>query len=202
MIKNTFIFIAISLLIISCGKGTISIDENQYEPKIVVDGYLQPGHSVDKIYIWRNFLVNQNLDNFDIVLDDADVWLTDVSDDRPFRLSYYPDSAWFRYTGSDLDIKYGHQYRLDITAVIDGKNLAASSTTTTPNPGFHILNINYDTLNYRQRNESDDILTFNINFERSPGTDFYAAAIIPVHANPDSFIYNNPFNDTTFSTYC
>ncbi|MCK5078010.1 MAG: DUF4249 family protein [Calditrichia bacterium] len=197
MINRLIILLITVLLIASCGNPSIKIEDDQYKPKIVINGYIFPHKPVDKIFITRNFPVDQNIDNYQIIPPDTRVSITDVETGTSYSLSFHVtnDSAWFRYEGSGLDIDYGKSYRLDVTATIDGKALQASSVTTVPQQGFEIISINYDSLHYYEKDESDNIISFNVEFERSPGTTFYLATIQPVDTSYQNFIYDNAFGD-------
>ncbi len=197
MVKLLFL----SLIFSSCGKGTVEVTNESYEPRIVIEGYLFPHQKVERIWIMENFRLNRNLENTDIMLRDAEVKIIDENDfEYPLRFhtaqsgqSYYDN--YFEYTGLGLDIEYGQSYTIDVTANIDGRQLQASSTTTVPQPGLEIVGINHDSLIYRQRDQNGDLMNFMATFERSPGTTFYVMTIKPVDPTNENFIYDNPFDD-------
>ena len=183
------------ILFFSCGKGTVDIDPEQYQPQIAIEGFLFPHQQVSRIYIWRNFRVNANLQQTPLALPNADVTITDVETGSVFQLEYNPDNAWFQYNGSDLIIDYNKSYRLDVAATIDGQELQASATTTVPDRGLQITGVNYDTLSYYQRDANDDLINFNVMFDRSPGTNFYLTTVLAIDADVSNFVYDNPFTD-------
>jgi len=197
MYIKALVLLLIALIVLSCGEGKVSVDPNQYEPKIAIEGYLFPHKQVDRIYIWRNFRVDANLTRMNLALPNAEVTITDLQTGDVYPLTYLADSVYFQYPGSDLIIDYGKSYRLDVSATVEGKNLQASSTTTVPNSGLKIVSLNYDTLKYYQRDANDDIINFNIGIERSPGTNFYLATVLALDADVNTFVYDNPFTEQT-----
>lgn len=188
-----FSLILLTLFLCSCGEGNVDITEAQYEPKIVVDGYIYPDKKVENIKITRNFPLNQSIDASQIILVSADVSLIDLSDGKVYKLTYDPAKFSFSYKSSDLTVRSGNSYRLDVKAVIDGKPLQASSTTTVPLRGFKVEKNYLDPMNYRERDASGNLKNFTINFKPSSGTDFYAVSIVPLNAELSSFIYNNAY---------
>ncbi len=44
-----------ALTAVGCGEGEFVVSNESYEPRIVIEGFLQPGPGVDRIHIWRNF---------------------------------------------------------------------------------------------------------------------------------------------------
>jgi hypothetical protein len=58
MYIKLFLLILAGLLIVACGEGKVSVDPEQYEPKIAIEGLLFPHKQVNRFYIWRNFRVN------------------------------------------------------------------------------------------------------------------------------------------------
>ncbi|MFQ5584215.1 MAG: hypothetical protein ACE5GL_07255 [Calditrichia bacterium] len=197
MRKVAFSVTLMGLLALSCGEGKISVDPEQYKPKIAIEGILIPHQKVDRIFIWRNFPVDDNLQRMELALSDANVTITDIANDISYTLTYNPDFAFFQYNRPDLVIDYGKNYKLEVSAKIDGENLTASSITTVPEAGMEILSVNFDSLTYRSRDAIGNIINFNLQIERSPGTGFYLATILALDADPATFIYDNPFTDET-----
>ena len=134
------ILLGLSFFLISCGEGTVSIDQNNYEPKIVIDGYLYPDQQVDRIKILRNLPIGTNISKSGLVISDAIVVITDlnVTPNESHTLSFNADSLYYYYDGNNLNIQYGGIYRIDVQAIIDGNALEASSITKTPLAGFTI----------------------------------------------------------------
>jgi hypothetical protein len=197
MYLRLFLLLLIALIVLSCGEGKVSVDPEQYEPKIAIEGYLFPHKQVTRFYIWRNFRVDANLTRMNLALPNADVTITDLQSGDSYPLTYLADSAYFKYPGSDLMIDYGKSYRLNVAATIEGKELRASSTTTVPDAGLEIVSLDHDTLRYYQRDANGNIMNFNIGFERSPGTNFYLATILALDAGVNTFVYDNPFTEQT-----
>jgi len=201
---KTILKISILLLSIayfSCGEGTVEVTQNSYEPKITIEGFLIAGQKVEKIRISRNFPVDANLLNYDLVLENADVKIIDESNTNVYPLTFHLsqtnfDSNWFDYLGNDLIIEPGNKYTLDVIANVDGKNLHAWSTTKVPANSFKITDVNYTQLKYRQKDASDNLIRFEVTFDRSPGTTFYVTTVKAFNATTDNFIYDNPFFDT------
>ncbi|MCB0297977.1 MAG: DUF4249 family protein, partial [Calditrichaeota bacterium] len=129
---NTAILLLTALMILGCGEGIVEVDDSQYQPKIAIEGFLFPHQPVERIYITRNFRVDQNLRQTGILLPNADVTLTDLQSGEVYPLTFDQDEYFFRYTGSDLLIEYGHSYRLDVQATIEGSALQAGAVTTVP----------------------------------------------------------------------
>ncbi len=129
------------------------------------------------------------------------VTITDVANSTIHKLSFHTaddnklENYYWEYNGNDLEIECGKSYRLDVSAVIDGKKLTASSITTVPVHGFNIVEQNYDSLVYRKRNEHDEIINFELSLERSAGTTLYLAIINALSKDSDLFIYDNPYED-------
>lgn len=191
-------YLLIAAALLSCGEGTISIENDQYQPKIVVEGYLRPGQTVSNIIIRRNFPIGANLNDLRLQLSDAVVTITDLANGSSYPLVYNSESQSFQDESSTLEITFGKTYRLNVDATIDGKNLQASSTTTVPQSGFSIIGLNHDSLLYRQRDSEDNLIDFVATFNRSPGVDFYASNILALDAaDTSTFIFNNPLGADT-----
>lgn len=184
------------LILIACGKTSVSIDESTYEPKIVVIGYLYPHTPVRNIYIRRNFPVGTTVDFNQIPLWDANARITDIETNSIYRLTYDAISANFYYRQDDLIIEYGKSYRLDVTAEIDGSLLQASSTTNVPDAGLKIdpENSIYGDLYYRQKDSTGALISPRVAYSQSENTAFYLLSVSGLNASKETFIYENPFN--------
>ncbi len=79
------------LLITGCGDVSVNIDENMYEPKIVLDAYIIPDQPIDNIRIMRNYELGQEIDVFRLFLSEADVTLTDVTAEKSVHLEFLPN---------------------------------------------------------------------------------------------------------------
>jgi len=189
------LLLGISLFLLACGEGTVSIDPSNYEPKIVIEGYLYPNQLVDKIRITRNLPIGENIARAQLVIPDAIVSITDlnVTPNESFILTFNPDTAALCYndTSGNLNIQHGGQYRIDVQATIDGKSLEARSTTTVPVPGFSIFdNISTSQISFSDVSGSGVLPRPVIYFNRSAGTDFYAFSILAMDASLNTFIYD------------
>jgi hypothetical protein len=179
------------LVLSSCGEGIVTVDEANYEPKIVIEGYLYPNHPVKNILLTRNLPLNKSIDPSTIILADAEVRITDLGIMTTiYPLTFNPDSGYFEYTGSELQIQHGSSYRLNVTATIDGQELQAESTTKVPLPGFTIDDsASTPSIVFGKSN----FLGFkkpHLYFSRSQQTDFYAFSIVAMDASVDNFIYD------------
>ncbi len=196
--KKLYIFLlGLSLILMACGEGEVTIDYSKYEPKIVIEGYLYPNQQVDRIKITRNLPLNTNIAKEELPISNAEVVITDinVNPNESYTLSFNQDSLYYYDSGNNLTIKYGWEYRLDVQATVEGKLLTASSTTKTPLAGFTI----YDSVSTQQISFSDITQSGTlprpiVYFNRSDQTDFYAFSILAVDASLNSFIYDiHPF---------
>lgn len=184
-----------------CGKGEYVLSKDSYEPRIVVQGFLQPGEPVERIWVWRNFRADANLRHLDLVPDDTRVTLTDEDSGLEYLLTWHPGERlrdnYFEYTGDGLSIEHGGSYTLDVTATIEGQALHTWSTTTVPQPGFEIVGVNHRQLPYRPLDEAGKPVNFAVTIERNPDVRLYLATIRPVEGVADSsnFVYDNPFTD-------
>jgi hypothetical protein len=183
------------ILFSNCGKTSVSVDEYTYEPKIVINGYIYPERPVSGIVISRNFAIGQTIDKDRVMLRDADVTLTDLGTDVIYPLVYRQADGGFYYPGNDLDIAYGGNYRLDVQAVIDGRELRASSETSVPLRGLEIdrdQSVSGDVY-YRQTDSNGNLITPQIYYRQSENAAFFLLSVSAVDASVESFIYENPF---------
>jgi len=187
------------LLLISCGDPSVKITNDSYEPRIVVEDLLMPGHPVSNILITRNFAADVDLNTTPIVLSDARVNIVDVASCASFPLAFHPGQdlsmAYYQYIGDDLTIVAGGTYRLEVSAEIDGKQLSTRASTTVPAGGFRIAGISHDNLPYRPRGDDGEFVDVKVQIERSPGTTFYLLTAVPAEPSVENFIYDNAFTD-------
>lgn len=188
-----FASIISSLLLASCGEGTVDIGEAKYEPKLVISGYVFPNKNVERISVMRNVPLNTNINYSDIVLKDADVNLIDVESGKSYKLDFDQESLTFKYNGNELKTVVGKSYRLEVGAVVDGKNLKASAVTTIPLNGFKILDKDLGTVAYRQKDENGNLTKLNFNFKPSSNASYYALSIVPLVHDYQNFIKDNAF---------
>ncbi len=194
-LSSTLVTISIMALLISgCGESSIEIDDSTYEPKITINGLLNPQQSLLKISVGRNFPIGQIIDKSEIALSGAIVQLTDLSNDRTFIMPFNTDSGYFELTGSELKINYGQSYRLDISANVNGEQLTASSTTRVPDEGLAILpeeSIVGDMI-YRQKDLDGELVVPLIAFRQSENVAFYLLSFMAEDTSDTNFIYENP----------
>ena len=178
-----YIIIAIAAVTLySCGDPAIEIEEVQYEPKISVEGYLYPGETVNKIKLSRNFPLETTIDSVNLILTPANNSV--AASINGVQLLFDETNGW--YYNNNLLIENDKAYKLEVSAVIDGRQLFTESETTTPQNGFQLLEKDLGTIKYIQQRA-------NIRFNPAPGTDFYAFSIRAENATLDNFIYNNPY---------
>ena len=179
-----------------CGKGNVDITSATYVPKIVIDGTLMPGKLVNDIALTRNLPLDASVDIDQLSLTAAVASITDTAG-IVYPLSYDPSAQ--RFYNAAIRPRYGSTYRLEVTADIDGHTLQASATTTVPDSGFALLlaKSRLDTLTYRQRDGSGNVLGFHVAFDRTPGNQFYALSVTALDADTTTFIYDNAFYDYT-----
>ena len=177
-----FFPLIVSFMIIECGNPGVNINNAPYEPKITVEGYLYCGESVHDIKLMRNYALGAPVDPGQLYLTPS---LNNVSitiNGNPLTFDPQTDS----YYNSQMYVDYGTTYTLEVFATIDGKKLHTTSTTTTPQKGFSVLNKNLGQFIYNSN-------PITINFNTSPGTGFYVFSIVPDSASLSNFIYNNVF---------
>jgi hypothetical protein len=198
--KIAGILIVLFAVIISCGEGLVEVQNRSYQLKIAIDGFLVPGRKVERIHIFRNFKLDQDLNDINFFPQNTTAILTDDSNpDQVYPLTLrIPDilnpeildleEFYYEYTGNDLTIEYGKSYTLEVNTTIDGKNLWTRSTTTVPQQGFKINSLNYDSLKFAQEKENGDLQLFEVTLQRSPGVTYYLGTITPLDTTFDSLI--------------
>ncbi len=195
-LKTGLAWLLIAAFLSGCGKGVVEVDNTLYEPKIVVEAFLYPGHPVDHIKIMRNFPLNSKIQRDSLYLPEANVMLSDDQTGANYTLSYDSTRRSFSYPADELIIAPGRTYTLHVQATIEGQPLEASSTTTTPLPGFAIdTMLSTRTIRYLEHDLSGTLIKPQVHFQRSPGVDFYAFSIIALDGDLDHFIRppRNPF---------
>lgn len=203
VLKNTLFFLVLIIIIYSCGKGTVDVENASYRPKIVIDGYLIPHQKVEKIKIARNFRINQDLTQTSLIPDvnKTTVTITDLQNDNVYPLSFHNggghnlENYYWEYNGIDLDIQFGQRYQLDVSATIEAEELQASAITKVPERGFEIVSINHTELRYRESDENNQPINFELTINRAPGTTFYVNTIQALNPSKYNFIYNNPYSN-------
>jgi hypothetical protein len=179
--KIVYVLIAATIFIISCGDPEIDISGVAYQSKIVVQGYVYPDEDIKQVRLMRNFPLDRTINFEDFVLTPGGNGV--IAKINGITLQYEPFTQTY-YT-NNLAVQNDATYSLEVTAVIDGKQLQTSSTTTVPPAGFSLLDTDLGTITYR-----DPVI---FRFTPSPGIDFYAFSIIPDSASVENFIYDNPY---------
>lgn len=170
----------LSVLLTSCGDPAVNIDENQYKPKIVVEGFVYPDEAVRNIKIMRNFALATEIDSLSLFLtpdkNNVVAKINDVIlDFNPVTQTYYTDN---------LIIEEQKPYKLEVSADIGGSSLTTNCITITPKKGFRFTQKNLGTFKY-------GVSKPEIFFNTSSSTDFYAFSVVPDSASVESFIYEN-----------
>ena len=195
-IKIFFIGVII-IILIACGKDTVSIDQ-EYLKKIVINAFLYPHKPVDQIRITRNWPLNLTIEYNKVVLSDADVVITDLTNDSniSYTLTFNQDSNYFQYNGNDLIIEYGGIYRLDVNADVDGDNLSTNSVTRIPQAGFSIIDsLCTDSIYFYAKNSDGTPQQPVVVFNRSANSEIFVFSIKALDASItlENFIYNHPW---------
>ncbi len=208
--KKVIAFILVTLLISACGEGVVEVENKSYQPKISIDGFIQPGKKVERIHVFRNFRLGVDIDKVPLVLDPAKTFvkIIDESNGNNYNLTFHnPGSQkkleeyYYEYNGTDLVIDYGKSYTLDVTTEVDGRQLSARSTTTVPNAGFNISGINTSSMKFAQQDPNGDFASFKVEIERAPGTNFYIASTRPEDTSFENFITDHLFGELTKEDY-
>jgi hypothetical protein len=177
---NIIMLILSSIIFMECGRPGVNINDTAYEPKITVEGYLYCGETIKDFRLTRNFAIG-------VPIDTSSFYLTPSGNNVAITINGIPlnfDQQTSTYFNSQVTVDYNKTYTLEVFASIDGKNLHTTSTTTTPQKGFAVLNNNLGQFTY-------DGAPITVNFKASPGTDFYVFSIVPDTASTSNFIYNN-----------
>jgi hypothetical protein len=196
-------FIFLVNLLSGCGDATMEPSNESYEQRIVIEGYLHAGQPIDRIYVSRNFPVDADLTKMSVLPDPDEtfVYITDLDSDKNYQLEYNTseDDDWnnyyWTYRDSDVIVEYGKSYQIDVSTVIDGKECHASSVTTVPEEGFEIMSINYNRLKYREKDSNENLKNFEVEINRSIGSNFYTASLEALNPTLESFIYDNPYDE-------
>jgi hypothetical protein len=187
----------ITVMLIACGKDSVSINQ-EYLKKIVMNAFLYPHQPVDRIRITRNWPLNVTIEYDKVVLSNADVVITDLTDNSniPYTLTFNQDSNYFQYNGNDLIIEYGGRYKLDVSANVDGEELSASSITRIPLAGFKIIDsLSTDSIYFYETGHNGTVKQPVVTFYRSENTEIYVFSVQALDASItlDNFIFNHPW---------
>lgn len=172
----------------------MDLKDETYEPKIVIDGYIMPNHRVRDIRISRNFPLDKEINIMEFPLKDAKVSITDIQTNQTYPLTFNIGQLGFEYRGKELLISEGNSYQLSVSANIDGQKLLAETVTTVPLNGFFIDEnaSNLAPKTYREEDTNGNIKNFDITFNHSASTDFYALSIVALEASRNNFIEDSP----------
>lgn len=188
-----------AVLLLGCGEGNFVVSNESYEPRLVVEGLLQPGKRVERIRITRNFRLDANLRSLDLIPDDVRAKIIAEESGVEYPLSFHQserfEDLYFEYTGDDLAIEHGKSYRLDVRATVEGRKLHTWTTTTVPEAGFRIAGVNYEQLPYRPLDEGDEPINFQVQIERSPSSRLYLMTVSSLDGSSANFVYDNPFTE-------
>lgn len=187
-----------AVLLGACGDPAITAPSFDHQTQIAIQGFLLPGQEV-RILITRTFPLDPDttINKFSLLIETADVVLTDLTSAAHYPLTYIPETLQYQYRGDDLVIAPGRTYHLEVTAVVNGDSLRATSTTTVPRAGFAIIDSasHLEPLRYRQLAPDGELEHFSISFRRSPGIDFYILSTLSLDASTSTYNYDNPFVD-------
>jgi hypothetical protein len=171
------------LLFVMCGNPDVDVNGVGYEAKIVVDGYLYANEPVHNIKIMRNIPIGSSINVNTLYLSPSTTSVNATINGSALQF----DPVTKTYYNNDLVVECGQSYTLNISAVIDGKQLNTQSTTTVPLTGFKLLNnLNLGNIKY---NHDQIILKFN----PSPNSSVYLFSYLINSATINNFIYNNPY---------
>ena len=181
-------------LLSACGRGKVDVTNDSFEDRIVVQGLIFPGESVENILITRNVRLDENFGNLqNIILEDAEVSLTDEASGTAYPLSF--NGFTYGYEGDGLEIVAEGTYTLAVKATVNGRVLEASTSTTVPPLGFRIEGQTHERLAYRLKDANGEAINPKLTIRRSPNTTYYLTTIKPRRPSSDNFIYDNPFTN-------
>jgi hypothetical protein len=127
MRRSGVLILALMCGLLGCGDPGVDITGADFEPRIIIQGYLYPQKPV-AVLLTRNFPLGvDDINRFDLLIEDATATLTDAATGTPYGLEYNPSTLHYEYPGSDLQIDYDTTYRLEVAAVVEGEALFAHS---------------------------------------------------------------------------
>jgi len=172
-----------SLLFVMCGNPDVDVNVVGYEAKIVVDGYLYANEPVHNIKIMRNIPIGSSINVNILYLAPSTNSVNATINGAALQF----DPVTKTYYNNDIVVECGQSYTLNISAVIDGKQLSTQSTTIVPLSGFKLLNnLNLGNIKYNH----DQII---LKFDPSPNSSVYMFSYLVHSASTSNFIYNNPY---------
>ena len=183
-----YLILCIALLI-SCGDPEIVLDESVYEPKIVIDGYLVTEQPIKRIFIKRNIPTGVPIEEIEIFLKDANVFITDLKTNTRVQLTYNTNAFSFMDKDETLGgIKYNQEYRIDVSATIDGRALTASATTKTPSEKVRIHQNPTTQLVYPKTRDEVKNNKYKITFDLAKGAEVYIINYKPLDKRFETYI--------------
>lgn len=180
---NKIFMLLLVLTFAGCNDPVVDIEDFEYIPKIVVEGFIYPGEKIDNIKIMRNFKVTNKADSTILFLTPADnnveAFINDI------KLKFNPVTKY--YYSDELIPDYETAYHLEIKASFDNINLKTTAFTVTPNKGFKFYQNDLGEIDYK----SSDIY---LKFKRSKReNEFYVFSIVAENASENNFIYDNEY---------
>ncbi len=180
--KKLYIYLLLTLAVVACGDPAVKFDDVEYEPKIVVEGFIYPGKEITDIKLKRNFPLEEKLDT-------TIMYLTPEKNNVSIKINNIElqyDENRKSYSAKGVIADFNKAYSLTVSASIDGINLYTEAETVTPAKGFEVLEENLGQIKHWIQKPT-------FHFTPSPGSDFYAMSIRPRNATLDNFIYDNPY---------
>jgi hypothetical protein len=168
--------------LLSCGEPNVNVEAVEYVPKIAVEAFIYPGEEISGIRIMRNFPLEESVKEDDLFLtpQQNNVIVTINGNE----LEFDPVSKTYFWNAI---VDFNTEYTININATIREKALYATAKTTTPGPGFDLMQNELGTFSY-----SDALPA--IEFTTSSTTDFYIFSVIADSNSTDNFIYDNRIN--------
>ena len=182
MMQLRIFYLILIAIIFSCGSPTVSIDENNYQPKIVIEGYIYPDCPVSDIKISRNFPLNTTVNYDSAFISDALVTIEEVGG-AAYNLTFEKGFRSYLDVDTNFTIESGKQYKLNVTATIDGKEFHASSITDVPQgTNFYIDEQQsvLDTMRFMEVDESGNLKNFSVTFSRAELVSIYMLSLIHI----------------------
>jgi len=179
----TIIILITPLLFVMCGNPDVDVTGVGFQQKIAVDGYIYANEPVHNIKIMKNIPIGSSINVNTLYLSPSTTSVNATINGSALQF----DPVTKTYYNNDIVVECGQSYTLNISAVIDGKQLNTQSTTTVPLSGFKLLNnLNLGNIKYNH----DQIF---LKFNSSPNSSVYLFSYLIHSATINNFIYNNPY---------
>lgn len=125
---KVILILILPFLFLSCGDPEVDVTGVNYQDKIVVDGFLYASEGIHNIKIMRNIPLGSSINVNTLYLTPSNNSV--IAKINGIELQFDPKTrTYFNY---NMIIEYGKTYKLEVTAVIDGKQLNTQSSTTVP----------------------------------------------------------------------